>query len=167
MNTNNPFAGLTPEQLQQLVGLGSLNQQDELLEQQLAMAQQLRTRPQAQGYGALGGIGAGIQNALTGLQSGLERKDALAQLQQNRALEDAGRKQYALGLARASNPGYGMGEPLATAPNRLGSSLAGMVAQPDPMALAQARAALLRNRPPPMLARDFDADDEGLTDFGA
>lgn len=95
MDPNSPFSGLSPEALQQILNLGTLNQQDDLLQQQLAQAYALRSQHPAQGYGALGGLGAGLTNAFNGIDAAMEKRNALHGLAQNQGAEGAGRTAYA------------------------------------------------------------------------
>lgn len=86
---NDILSQLTPEQLQQVLQgqfqLGGLNEQDAFLQDQLARAEALRNRPAAQGYGALGGVGAGLTNAFNGINSAMQQRSATQGIQGNMA----------------------------------------------------------------------------------
>ena len=64
-------------------GLAGNNQRNELLRQQLAQALSMMGRAPMQGYGALGGLGAGLANLGTGLAGGLMARHAREDLRDN------------------------------------------------------------------------------------
>lgn len=81
-----------------LAGLAVGNTKNELLRQQLAQALSQMGRAPMQGYGLLGGIGAGLANAGTGIAAGLMARDARQGLTGNAAhLADA-RQQLAAAM---------------------------------------------------------------------
>jgi hypothetical protein len=110
----------TPEELQQLLGLGTLDERGGLLEQQLAQAQALRTNNAAHHSTGLGAGLAGIGDALTGYASGAQQKALGAQQQALLAQKDAGRNVYVDLLRR--RPGAataGAGDFLGAGPAQL------------------------------------------------
>jgi hypothetical protein len=86
---------LPPDVVAQLMQMGSLNRQDELLQQQLAQAEALRQTPQRHSYGAMAGIGNGIANAVNGIHAGFMQHDAQQGLQGNAGHENDIAKQIA------------------------------------------------------------------------
>ena len=95
------FSNLKPEDLKQLLGLGTLDEQGQLLQQQMAQAQALR-RPSGTQYTApvaagLGGL-ADVLNSVNGtIQTHQARSGQEALLKQ----KDEGRGLYAKAIAEA------------------------------------------------------------------
>lgn len=116
--------GLSPEQRQQLLGLGVIDEEQALLQQQMAMADALRqgsgqqyTSPFAAAVGGLGDVVGNISGAVKqeGLMDDLqanvgrrvEGRDAFTQAQ-----IDALRRQRAATMGRLTSPGGGVIAPM-------------------------------------------------------
>jgi hypothetical protein len=115
---------LPPDVVAQLMQMGALNRQDELLQQQLAQAEALRQMPQRHSYGAMAGIGNGIANAVNGIHAGFMQHDSTQGLEDNMKKETSG----ALALAGLLNN--------------------------NPMSAQMAQAQALKQKPPAMLDAD-------------
>lgn len=82
---------LSPEERQQLLGLGTMPQRSELVQQQLQRAQDYG-QPQGGNYSSVGGaIGGGLGDAVRGLVGAQQTKGAEAQLAELLGQQDAGR----------------------------------------------------------------------------
>lgn len=91
---------LTPERRAENAAMGTLDEQGQQLEGQLAAAQALQNRATAQ-RGTLGGaIGSGLGGVVDALRGGLQEKDTRAQIQALLKRKDAGRAAYQDDLAR-------------------------------------------------------------------
>lgn len=97
---------LDPDTLQQLLGMGTLDERGQLLQQQQAMAQALR-QPQGGGYSSVGGaIGAGLGDLVRGIGGGIASADLMKQQQALLGQKDAGRSAYVDALrAKPKMPG--------------------------------------------------------------
>jgi hypothetical protein len=65
---------LTPEQLQQMMELGSLDEQGGLLHEQMAQAEALRKPSGVQGYGAAGGLFHGLADGINNISGAIRQK---------------------------------------------------------------------------------------------
>lgn len=99
---------MSPEELEQLLGMGTLDERGGMLQQQMAQAEALRQpsgRQASTGWGAaFGGIADGLRNI-----QGTQQMDTLRQ-QQEALLnkKDAGRGKYVDALRRRMGPGQQM-----------------------------------------------------------
>lgn len=88
------LASLSPERRAELAAMGTLDEQGQALEGQLAQAQALQSRPTAQ-RGTLGGaIGSGLGGVVDALRGGLAEKDVRAQQAALLRRKDKGRADY-------------------------------------------------------------------------
>lgn len=108
------FAGLSQEEIAQLINMGTLDEQDEMLARQEAMAEQLR-RPSGRQHttalgAALGGVGDIVNNVSGGIQANRlrEQRGAIG------GKKDAGRQLYAKALIEALRK---QDEPFGAAPS--------------------------------------------------
>lgn len=90
----------SPEELEQQVGMGTLDERGQLLDAQLAQARALQNRPMAQHSTAAGALGSGLASVLDTVRGGLMEKDLRGQQQALLAQKDAGRTAYAEALRR-------------------------------------------------------------------
>ena len=94
------LATLTPEELQQLMGLGTNDERSGIVQQQLAQADALRNS-QMGDYGTPGGAAmGGISSVLDKVRGGMEAKDLQGQQQGLLGQKDAGRMTYLDALRR-------------------------------------------------------------------
>lgn len=114
------LAQASPEELEQLMGLGTMDERGGLLEQQLAQAQALRTN-NSQGHSTgLGAAFGGVADMLNGYASGAQQKGLGAQQQGLLGQKDAGRNLYLELLRRRGAPqNAGAGDVLGVAPGQL------------------------------------------------
>ncbi|AAK94390.1 hypothetical protein Mx8p55 [Myxococcus phage Mx8] len=91
---------MTPEELEQLIGLGTLDERQGLLDQQMAMAQALQQpsgKQSSTGWGAaLGGLG----DVVRGFQGQHKLQQAQAGMEDLLAQKDAGRLLYTDAIRR-------------------------------------------------------------------
>lgn len=85
---------LPPEALEQLLGLGTLDERGGLLQQQLAQAEALRQPRQQQHSTGGGAIGHGIGNLFRGIHGTIQGGQAQAGMQDLMGQKDAGRSAY-------------------------------------------------------------------------
>lgn len=91
---------LTPEQMQQMQGMGTLDERGQSLEEQLAAAQALQNRATAQ-RGTLGGaIGSGLGGVIDAVRGGMQERDVRQQQADVLGQKDAGRTAYSEALRR-------------------------------------------------------------------
>lgn len=102
---NTLLAQMSPEELEQLLGLGTLDERGGMLQQQMAQAEALR-QPSGQQYSTGWGAALGGVGDLTRQIAGTRQMDALRQ-QQEAILgkKDAGRGLYVDALRRRMGPG--------------------------------------------------------------
>lgn len=94
------LASLTPERRAQNAEMGTLDERGQILEEQLALAQGLQSRPTAQ-RGTLGGtIGSGLGGIVDAIRGGLQERDLRAQQQALLRRKDEGRRAYQDDLSR-------------------------------------------------------------------
>lgn len=138
------MSSLPPEALQKMLGLGTVDDQQALLQQQMAMAEALR-QPDQRNYGSVGGnIGAGIGNALGAFAGGMQQRDLMGQQRGLIDQRQGGREAYAKALADALKGRFGAQPGMARdtswgAPDG-GAQWGGMVSPqglPPPMTEAQ------------------------------
>lgn len=85
---------LTPEELQQLMGMGTLDERGQLLQQQLQMADALR-QPQAGEHSTgLGAALGGLGDVLRGTIGGIAGKQAMGKMEGLMGQKDAGRNTF-------------------------------------------------------------------------
>ena len=99
------LSSLSPEELEQLLGMGTLDERGTLLEQQLQQAEALRN-PSGQGHltglgGALGGFSNAVRDVQGAYTQGKLREQQAALLAQ----KDAGRGLYVDALRRYQTAG--------------------------------------------------------------
>lgn len=106
---------MDPETLKQLLGMGTLDERGQLLQQQMAQAEALR-QPQGGNYSSVGGaIGGGIGDVLRGLGGGLAQAGLGEQQQALLGQKDMGRNAYVEALRQRRQSGVvpgsaGMGD---------------------------------------------------------
>lgn len=111
------YAGLDPEALKQLLGLGTLDDRGALLQQQMGQAQQF-TQPVGKNYGTVGGnIAGGLGDIARQFIGG--RQVAGLQGQQTGLLDqrDAGRGAYADAMLKALQARFGQRPVAPQSPN--------------------------------------------------
>jgi hypothetical protein len=111
------LASASPEELEQLMGMGTLDEKGGLLEQQMAQAQALRSN-HSQGHST--GLGAGLgglADILNGYASGRQQKETGEQQQALLAQKDSGRNLYADLLRRGRMKNAGAADSLGVVPN--------------------------------------------------
>lgn len=91
---------LSPEELAQMSGMGTLDERGQALEGQLAAAQALQRRPVAQHATAGGAIGSGLGRVVDAVRGGLQEKDVRQQQAALLQQKDAGRNAYSEALRR-------------------------------------------------------------------
>lgn len=100
---------LPPEVLEQLIGLGTLDEQQALLEQQMQQAQALRGSGMAQGHRTGVGAGlAGLGDVLNGVRGGLDAQRLQGEMGGLLEQKKKGRSVYA-DLLRRQSPMPDMG----------------------------------------------------------
>lgn len=100
---NNPYAALAqmdPAVLDELMRLGTLDERNALLEQQIAQAQALRQPDNAQHYSALGGVLGGLNSAIGNIYGTYKTEKAAAEQQNLLKQKDAGRGLYVQEMMR-------------------------------------------------------------------
>ncbi len=108
---------LSPEEIQQLMGMGSLDEQGAQLDQQMAQAQALR-QPSGENYStATGAIAGGIGDTIRAIGGALQTRKIREQQKALTGKKDAGRSLYANTIAGRNVDMNGLGglQP-ATAP---------------------------------------------------
>lgn len=101
MNTNDPYAMLAqmdPAVLDELMRLGTVDERQALLEQQMAQAQALRKPDGQQHYSALGGALGGLNSAINNIYGAYQQGQLSEQQMELMKQKDAGRVKYARAL---------------------------------------------------------------------
>ncbi|NBD11833.1 hypothetical protein [Corallococcus silvisoli] len=109
--SNDPYAflaSLTPEEQQQLMGMGTLDDRAAMLEQQMAQAEALRSGDNREHYSAAAGALSGLSNAANNVYGTYMQKQALEQQRQLLNQKDQGRNLYADILRRQQQQGSAM-----------------------------------------------------------
>jgi hypothetical protein len=105
------LSGLTPEEIQQLIGLSTLDEQGSQLEQQLAQAQALRQPGQSYGTPIAAGLG-GIADVINAYKSSKQTKAIRGEQAKLMKQKTDGRNVMAEALMRRGNqqarPGMGI-----------------------------------------------------------
>jgi len=91
----------SPEELQQMLGLGTLDERGALLDAQMQQAQALRRPTAVQRQTAGGAIGEGLGDLFRGIAGTIQEKDIGAQQAALLDKKDAGRKGYADAMVAA------------------------------------------------------------------
>lgn len=91
---------MSPEELEELLRLGTLDERGALLEQQLAQAQALRQPDNRQHYSGFAGAMAGLSNAANNVYGAYQQKKLGEQQQALLGQKDAGRGLYADAIRR-------------------------------------------------------------------
>lgn len=100
---------MSPEELQQLMGMGTLDERGDLAATQLARADALRNRPTAQRATLGGAIGEGIGGLSNTIAGGLKANAAMEQMRGLLGQKDSGRSLYADLLRRMKGPAQPQG----------------------------------------------------------
>lgn len=95
------FSALSPEELQQLLGMGSLDERGDAIQQQLEQAMALRNVRPVQRSTAGGAILSGLGDVVGNVRSEMQQKDLRSQQAANLDKKDAGRLAYAQAMANA------------------------------------------------------------------
>lgn len=120
---------LSPEQLHQLMGLGTLNEKGDQIEEQMKMAEEMRKQISGgQSYGA----GAGLGNGLAAIFTALHERSLRGDQGENTAAKGAGRDSFADMIRSQQQP----------------ASPQGMPQQPQGQSVDDAFAALVRGAQP-------------------
>jgi hypothetical protein len=96
---------MDPEELKQLLGLGTLDERDELLQQQMLQAQALGQPNRTQHSTALGAALGGLGNVAGAIGGGIGNAQSMAGREALLGQKDAGRNLYLDALRRRSPPG--------------------------------------------------------------
>ena len=98
------LASLTPEQLQEIMGLGTVDARSDIVAQQLAQADALRNAQVGNNMTPGGAALSGMGNLLDKVRGGLETQDLRAQQQGLLGQQDAGRMTYLQALRNKQQP---------------------------------------------------------------
>lgn len=93
--------GMTPEQQAQLLGLGAIDEEQALLQQQMQMADQLRQGSGQQFSTPLGAAFGGLGNAVGNIAGAAQQKGLMGEMEANVGRRTEGRQGFTDAMVRA------------------------------------------------------------------